>query len=119
MSRYRIEILVTPRPGLLDPEGNAIHHALQSLGYANVDSARVGKVIYLDVDAGGESEAREKADAMCRKVLANPVTEDYEIQVLAAEAEGSAEGTDAVGAAAGSDEASGTSTGNGTGEEPS
>lgn len=86
MSRYRIEILVTPRPGLLDPEGNAVHHALQSLGYANVESARVGKVIYLDVDADGESQARKKADAMCRKVLANPVTEDYEIQVVPADA---------------------------------
>ena len=91
MSRYRIEILVTPRPGLLDPEGNAIHHALHSLGYANVESARVGKVIYLDVDADGESQAREKADTMCRKVLANPVTEDYEIQVLPDEADDVAE----------------------------
>ncbi|MDX1567117.1 MAG: phosphoribosylformylglycinamidine synthase subunit PurS [Longimicrobiales bacterium] len=94
MSRYRVEILVTPRPGLLDPEGNAIHHALQSLGYANVDSVRVGKVIYLHVEADGESEAREKADTMCRKVLANPVTEDYEIQVLPAE------GAEPAGAAA-------------------
>lgn len=81
MSRYRIEILVTPRPGLLDPEGNAVHHALQSLGYTDVDSARVGKVIYLDVDAESEDDARDEADAMCRKVLANPVTEDYEILV--------------------------------------
>lgn len=84
MSRYRIEILVTPRPGLLDPEGNAIHHALQSLGYDDVDEVRVGKVMYLDVDAEGEEEARREADAMCRKVLANPVTEDYEIQILGA-----------------------------------
>lgn len=81
MSRYRIEILVTPRPGLLDPEGNAVHHALQSLGYSDVESTRVGKVIYLDVEADSEDDAREQADAMCRKVLANPVTEDYEIQV--------------------------------------
>lgn len=81
MSRYRIEILVTPRPGLLDPEGNAVHHALESLGHTDVESARVGKVIYLDVDAESEDDAREEADAMCRKVLANPVTEDYEILV--------------------------------------
>lgn len=82
MSRYRVEILVTPRPGLLDPEGNAVHHALQSLGYEGVEEVRVGKVMYLDVEADGEEEARREADAMCRKVLANPVTEDYEIQVL-------------------------------------
>lgn len=115
MSRYRIEILVTPRPGLLDPEGNAIHHALQSLGYADVDSARVGKVIYLDVDADGESEARDEADAMCRKVLANPVTEDYEIQVLPAEDGASPEGGGGVAAGAGSGQAAGSA----DGEEPS
>ncbi|MFW6200805.1 MAG: phosphoribosylformylglycinamidine synthase subunit PurS [Gemmatimonadota bacterium] len=112
MSRYRIEILVTPRPGLLDPEGNAIHHALQSLGYANVESVRVGKVIYLDVDADGESQAREEADTMCRKVLANPVTEDYEIQVLPGEA------PNAAGAATGATGA-GETAGRRAGEESS
>lgn len=90
MSRYRIEILVTPRPGLLDPEGNAIHHALHSLGYASVDTTRVGKVIYMDVTADGEDAARAEAEGMCRKVLANPVTEDYEIQVLGESAGGAA-----------------------------
>lgn len=92
MSRYRIEILVTPRPGLLDPEGNAIHHALDSLGYEGVEQVRVGKVIYLDLEAGSEEEAVAEADAMCRKVLANPVTEDYDIQTL-----GSPEAAEAAG----------------------
>lgn len=82
MSPYRIEILVTPRPGLLDPEGNAIQHALHSLGYDDVEEVRVGKAIYLHVEAESEEEALEEADEMCRKVLANPVTEDYEIQLV-------------------------------------
>jgi len=81
VSRYRVEIRVTPRPGLLDPEGNAIHHALESLDYGGVEEVRVGKAIYLDLDAGSEEEARATADEMCRKLLANPVTEEYAIEV--------------------------------------
>lgn len=84
MSRFRLEVLVTPRPGLLDPQGKAVHHALQSLGWADVGDVRVGKAIHLDVDAASEAEAVEKADAMCRKLLANPVTEDYRVSVLGA-----------------------------------
>ena len=74
-----MEILISPRPGLLDPQGKAIHHALQSLGYDGVDDVRVGKAIYVDVEADSEQTARDKAEDMCRKLLANPVTEDFSI----------------------------------------
>jgi phosphoribosylformylglycinamidine synthase subunit PurS len=83
LSHFRLEVRVKPRPGLLDPEGKAIHHALQSLGWDGVSDVRVGKAIYLDLDAPSEAEAVEVADAMCRKLLANPVTEDYEVAVVA------------------------------------
>lgn len=89
MSHYRLEIRVKPRPGLLDPEGKAIHHALHSLGWSGAHDVRVGKAIYLDLEAASEDEAVETADAMCRKILANPVTEDYEVAVVG-EAEGAA-----------------------------
>lgn len=79
MSRYRLEIRVTPRPGILDPQGKAIHHALHSLGWDAVDDVRVGKAIHVELDAGSSDEARETAEAMCRKLLANPVTEDFEV----------------------------------------
>jgi len=82
LTLYRLEIHVTPRKGLLDPEGNAIRHALESLGYDGVRDVRVGKDMYLDVEADSEEEARTTADEMCRKLLANPVTEDYAIEVL-------------------------------------
>ncbi len=82
MTRYRLEIRVTPREGLLDPEGNAIHHALHSLGFDGVEEVRVGKDMYVDLDADSEDDARRAADEMCRKLLANPVTEDYDIEVL-------------------------------------
>jgi phosphoribosylformylglycinamidine synthase len=72
---------VIPRPGLLDPEGKAIQHALLSLDYEQVQEVRVGKLLYLDVDASSSDEAREGAEAMCRRLLANPVTQDFEIQV--------------------------------------
>ena len=79
MSRFTVEVLVTPRPGLLDPQGKAIHHALSSLGYDTVDEVRVGKAIYLEVTAASPAAARERVEEMCRKLLANPVTEDFRV----------------------------------------
>ena len=81
MSRFRVEIRVTPRPGLLDPEGKAIQNALHSLDYEHIHDVRVGKLLYLDVEAASNEEARKGAEAMCRRLLANPVTEDFEIEV--------------------------------------
>lgn len=85
MSQVHLEIRVKPRPGLLDPEGKAIHHALRSLGWEGVEDVRVGKAIYLDMDADSTEQAVEIAEAMCRKILANPVTEDFEVAVVGAE----------------------------------
>lgn len=82
MSQYRLEIRVKPRPGLLDPQGKAIHHSLNALGWEGVSDVRVGKAIYIDLDADSSELAVEAAEAMCRKLLANPVTEDFEISVL-------------------------------------
>ena len=81
MSRFRLEVRVIPRPGLLDPEGKAIQSALHSLDYEQVHEVRVGKLLYLDVEAASEDEARQGAQAMCERLLANPVTEDFEIEV--------------------------------------
>lgn len=90
MTRFSVEIRIKPRPGLLDPEGKAIHHALHSLGWGKVEEVRVGKVLYLDLEAETENAAAETATAMCRKLLANPVTEDFEVVVA-----GVLEGADA------------------------
>ena len=79
MARYRIEIRVTPRPGILDPQGKAIHHSLQNLGWTGVDDVRVGKAIHVEFEAGSADAARGEAEAMCRKLLANPVTENFEV----------------------------------------
>lgn len=81
MTRFRLEIRVVPRAGLLDPEGKAIQQALQSLDYEGIQDVRVGKILYLDVDASSADVARERGAAMCQRLLSNPVTEDYEIDV--------------------------------------
>ncbi|MEX0935358.1 MAG: phosphoribosylformylglycinamidine synthase subunit PurS [Gemmatimonadota bacterium] len=81
MTRFHLEIRVKPRPGLLDPEGKAVHHALQSLDFSGVAEVRVGKVIDIEIDATDRSEALERVREMCRKLLANPVTEDFDVRV--------------------------------------
>lgn len=79
MKSYRIEVRITPREGLLDPEGKAVEHALHSLDFQDVTGVHVGRLVRLHLDASSDEDARSRADAMCRKLLANPVTEDYAI----------------------------------------
>ncbi|MEO7679388.1 MAG: phosphoribosylformylglycinamidine synthase subunit PurS [Sphingomonas sp.] len=73
----KLRIVVTLKPGVLDPQGKAIQKALGGLGFAGVADARVGKLIELEV-ADGTSDA--DVDAMCRKLLANTVIENYRIE---------------------------------------
>lgn len=82
MSRFHVEVRIKPRPGLLDPEGKAIHHALDALGYEGVDDVRVGKVVDLELEAASGEEALSRVEDMCRKLLANPVTEDFQLQLM-------------------------------------
>jgi phosphoribosylformylglycinamidine synthase subunit PurS len=82
---YRVHVRVMPRNGLLDPQGQAVEHALSALGFPEAGPVRVGRAIELDVDAGSRDEAVARARLMCDKLLANPVTEDY---LLAIEEEG-------------------------------
>ncbi len=78
---YRVHVRVMPRSGLLDPQGQAVEHALAALGFEETGSVRVGRAIELDVDAGSRDEAEARARLMCGKLLANPVTEDYLLTV--------------------------------------
>lgn len=75
----KARIFVTLKPGVLDPQGKAIHHALNGLGFGGVNDVRAGKVIDLDL-ADGTDEAA--VDEMCRKLLANTVIENYRIERL-------------------------------------
>ena len=76
----KARIFVTLKGGVLDPQGRAIHHALEGLGFGGVNDVRAGKLIELDL-ADGTSD--EDIDAMCRKLLANPVIENYRIEKVA------------------------------------
>ncbi|HZA97486.1 MAG TPA: phosphoribosylformylglycinamidine synthase subunit PurS [Gemmatimonadales bacterium] len=78
---YRVLVRVMPRTGLLDPQGQAVEHALTALGFEDAGSVRVGRAIQLDVDAVSRDEAEARARQMCDKLLANPVTEDYLLKV--------------------------------------
>jgi phosphoribosylformylglycinamidine synthase PurS subunit len=78
---YRVHVRVMPRSGLLDPQGQAVEHALSALGFEEAGSVRIGRAIELDVQAGSRDEAEARARLMCDKLLANPVTEDYLLNV--------------------------------------
>jgi phosphoribosylformylglycinamidine synthase PurS subunit len=80
----RAVVLVRPKAGILDPQGEAVETSLKHLGFA-VDQARVGKVIDLEVSAEDEEAARGEIERMCERLLANPLIESYEIQVSAQE----------------------------------
>ncbi|HEY5058935.1 MAG TPA: phosphoribosylformylglycinamidine synthase subunit PurS [Gaiellaceae bacterium] len=73
-------VLVRPKSGILDPQGEAVESALEHLGFA-VSGARVGKVVDLEVDAADEAEARTQVEQMCEQLLANPLIESYEIEL--------------------------------------
>jgi phosphoribosylformylglycinamidine synthase subunit PurS len=75
----RATVLVRPRPGILDPQGQAVESSLRHLGFA-VGEARVGKLVELEVDAADEAEARSQLERMCEQLLANPLIESYEIE---------------------------------------
>ena len=74
-------VLVRPKEGILDPQGQAVEQSLRKLGF-DVAQARVGRVVDVDVDAASADEARAKVDEMCRQLLANPLIESYEIQLV-------------------------------------
>ncbi|HXY93642.1 MAG TPA: phosphoribosylformylglycinamidine synthase subunit PurS [Acidimicrobiia bacterium] len=81
MSRYEARIDVAHLPGVLDPQGATVERALPALGYHNVSDVSIAKTIRLVVDAASADAARAQVDEMCRRLLANPVIERYEISL--------------------------------------
>jgi phosphoribosylformylglycinamidine synthase subunit PurS len=81
MTAYRVEVRVMPRAALLDPQGQAVEHALHALGFRDVAKVRVGKHLVLDVEAASGEAAAAQARVMCDRLLANPVTEDFDVAV--------------------------------------
>jgi phosphoribosylformylglycinamidine synthase subunit PurS len=79
---YSIQIKVMPLKELLDPQGKAVLGGLQNLGLSTVRDVRIGKHITLQLEAASEPEARAAAEEACRKLLANPVMESYDIELI-------------------------------------
>ncbi len=77
----RVRVLIRPKEGILDPQGQAVERALPALGYDGVSNVHVGRLVELDVDGGGDVEAQVRE--MCERLLANPLIESYEVQALA------------------------------------
>ena len=73
----KLRIVVTLKNGVLDPQGKAIHKALDGLGFAGINDVRAGKIIELDVD---DATSDAQIDEMCRKLLANTVIENYRVE---------------------------------------
>jgi phosphoribosylformylglycinamidine synthase len=79
---YTFEVLVRLRPGLLDPQGKAVEGSIPAMGWTNVSGVRVGRHVELTIEADDEASARAQVEEMARRLLSNPVIEDF--QVLAA-----------------------------------
>jgi len=77
--KYRFRVVVSLKPGLLDPQGKAIEGSLPSMGWANASNVRVGKYVELVVDAETEAAAASQVEEMARRLLSNPVIERYRI----------------------------------------
>ena len=78
----KARVTVMLKNGVLDPQGEAIKHALNSLEYNNVESIRQGKVIEIGLDETSEEKANKSIKEMCEKLLANTVIESYEIEII-------------------------------------
>ena len=76
----RATVLVRPKQGILDPQGEAVETALEHLGFS-VSSARVGKVVDIEVEATDPAEARAQVEKMCEQLLANPLMESFEVEI--------------------------------------
>lgn len=79
---YNVQVKVMPLKDLLDPQGKAVMGGLKNLGITSVEDVRIGKHITLQIEANTEKEAQTMADEACKKLLANPVMEFYEIEMV-------------------------------------
>ena len=75
----KVKVVVTLKSGVLDPQGKAIQQTLNGMGFANVKEVRQGKYFDIDIDENDEQKAKQSAEEICKKLLANQVIEDFKI----------------------------------------
>ena len=79
---FRFAVNVTPKPGILDPQGKAVERSLPHLGIAGVSGVRVGRRVELAVEAAGEAEARATVDRLAGELLSNPLMEQFMVELV-------------------------------------
>lgn len=84
MKKFTSRIYITLRAGILDVQGKQVEHALHSIEYTDIDNVRVGRCVSLDIEAVSYEAAMEKVDEACQKLIANPIIEDYSIDLTEA-----------------------------------
>lgn len=80
----RARVFVRLKRGILDPQGTAVKRALEGLGYREVQELRVGRVLELELESADAGQARGRLEEMCRRLLANPVTEEFTVEIVEA-----------------------------------
>ena len=78
----KVRVLIRLKPGVLDVQGKAVEHGISDLGVSGVKNVTIGKLIEMQVDAKTSDEARTRVDALCQKLLANTIIENYEIEAV-------------------------------------
>jgi phosphoribosylformylglycinamidine synthase len=78
----KVRVLVRPKEGILDPQGQAVERALPALGYEGVSNVRIGRLIELEVDGGDSDAVASSVREMCERLLANPLIESYQVEAL-------------------------------------
>ena len=82
---YKVSVYVTPKAGVVDPQGAVIERAMPALGHSGAANIRVGRYITLEVPGTDPDRVRADVDDMCRKLLANPIIEDYRFEITSGE----------------------------------
>ena len=77
---FEVEVRITLKKAIADPQGLTVKDALKSLGFASVSEVRMGKLLNIKLDAESEEDAKKKAKKMCEKLLANPIIEDFSVE---------------------------------------
>jgi phosphoribosylformylglycinamidine synthase PurS subunit len=82
---FKASVYVTPKAGVVDPQGAVVERALPALGHAGAKNVRIGRYITLDVQGGDADQVKAEVDDMCRRLLANPIIEDYRFEIFPVE----------------------------------
>ena len=85
---FKAEVKIKLKKTILDPQGKTVEHALSTLGYENISGVRIGKLIEMEIDTDNIEKARKVVDEVCRKLLSNPVIEEYSFTVRENEKKG-------------------------------